>query len=223
MIVLCLAALAPERFDTIAPFAASESASPWVIGFNHIQREMLLFDPAWPNAERGLELARQLAHMTYRAEPGLIERHGRMIAWPPGLGSGWSSRQPYSVETYLEHQGNKLARRFDARAYFVQLGAMDHHDLARRPIWWHDDTAFGRDRIRANIVSVGINTDALYLPAHARRIAEPASHGVGERCYREISSPHGHDAFLMEWDDVDGALQQALAMAGVGSPSPTLP
>ena len=92
MIVLCLAVLAPERFERMAPIAAAEKASTWVVGWNHVARQALLLDPGFPEAPaRGLELARQLAMITYRAEPGLDARQGQT--------PGWSSRALQPIQS----------------------------------------------------------------------------------------------------------------------------
>nr|WP_225937926.1 alpha/beta fold hydrolase [Myxococcus sp. RHSTA-1-4] len=203
MIVLCLAALAPERFARMAPIAAAETATSWVVGFNHVARQAVLLDPGYPEApHRGLELARQLAMLTYRAEPGLELNQARPATW--------SSRALYPVQSYLEHQGRKLEARFDARAYLALLGAMDHHDLARCPDG-------GLPRIRASALCVGIDQDQLFLPHHmealARRLREHGRHAE----HAVLSSPYGHDGFLVEWDAVAKLLTRALALP---APSP---
>lgn len=217
MLVLSLGALAPERFPHLVPIAASPSASPWIIGFNHIARQIILSDPHWPHdPSRGLSLARQLAQMTYRAEPGLIERQGRalrpnVLDGPEPFTSRWQASLPYAQETYLEHQGRKLVTRFDAPSYLVQLGAMDHHDVDRRPPapeeadpYTLPDGAWpGLDRFEGRIDGIGIDSDALYAPGHLRDLTarRPSWH------YHELRSLHGHDAFLIEWDQLEHILR----------------
>src|SRR4051812_24383065 len=49
MVTLTLAALAPERFERILPFATSLSASAWVVGWNHVARQILRLDPGYPD------------------------------------------------------------------------------------------------------------------------------------------------------------------------------
>ncbi|MCK8496926.1 alpha/beta fold hydrolase [Myxococcus fulvus] len=198
MIVLCLAALAPERFARMAPIAAAESASAWVVGLNHVARQALLLDPGFPeSSHRGLELARQLAMLTYRAEPGLDTNQPRPATW--------SSRAPYPVQSYLEHQGRKLEARFDGRAYLAQLGAMDHHDLSRAP---HG----GLERIRASALCVGIDQDLLFFPQHMETLAQRLrAQGVHAE-HAELSSPHGHDGFLIEWAPLAALLTRALTL-----------
>lgn len=210
MIVQCLAALAPERFERMAPIAAAEAASPWVLGWNHVARQAVLLDPGYPKAPwRGLELARQLATLTYRAEPGLALTQGREGA------AGWSSRALYPVQSYLEHQGSKLRARFDARAYLALLGAMDHHDLAR---------ARGLERIQASTLAVGIDRDQLFFPEHMKSLASRLR-ALGRHAeYAELSSPHGHDGFLIEWAPVAELLQRALALpSGLAPRHPAIP
>ncbi|WIG92677.1 alpha/beta fold hydrolase [Myxococcus sp. SDU36] len=205
MVVLCLAALAPERFARMAPIATTESASAWVVGLNHVARQALLMDPGFPESpRRGLELARQLAMLTYRAEPGLDALQGRP--------SAWSSRALYPMHSYLEYQGQKLASRFDARAYLAQLGAMDHHDVSRFP-------GGGLARIRASALCVGIDTDQLFFPSHmaalARRLREHGLHAE----HATLSSQHGHDGFLLEWDAMAVLLARALALPTARAPA----
>ncbi|MCP3101187.1 alpha/beta fold hydrolase [Myxococcus sp. K15C18031901] len=208
MVVLCLAALAPERFARMAPIATAEAASAWVVGLNHVARQALLLDPGFPHApERGLELARQLAMLTYRAEPGLDALQRRP--------ADWSSRALHPVQSYLEHQGRKLEARFDARAYLAQLGAMDHHDLSRGPV------GGGLERIRASALCVGIDRDQLFFPGHmealARRLRALGRHAE----HAELSSPYGHDGFLVEWEPLAALLTRALALPSGLGPAPS--
>ena len=215
MIVLCLAALDPDRFERIAPIAAMPSASAWVIGWNHVARQALLLDPNYPEApDRGLALAREIAMLTYRAEPGLDERQGRAMAGA----AGWSPEAPYRIETYLAHQGEKLRDRFHALSYLCQLGAMDHHDLGREPGSRQAGGTWGIDRIRASTLSVTSDSDQLFFPAQMHRLAARLRE---RRVYVEdfaIHSSHGHDAFLIEWPQVGAMLRQAQALPGPAVP-----
>ncbi len=207
MIVLCLAVLAPERFERICPIATSEVASTWVVGWNHVARQALMLDPDFPEAPaRGLEVARQLAMLTYRAEPGLESRQARQ---------GWSPRALYPIQSYLEHQGEKLRVRFDARSYLALLGAMDHHDLARAPRGDAGGT-WGVSRIRASALCVGIDQDQLFYPEHMEKLTERLR-ALGRHAeYAELASLHGHDGFLIEWEPVEELLRRALALPPAG-------
>jgi homoserine O-acetyltransferase len=214
MIALCLAALAPERFARLLCLAAAESSSSWVAGFNHLQREAIRL--AGP--ERGLGLARQIAMLSYRAEEGLDEQQLR----PPGA----PLEEPQRVRSYLGHQGDKLCARFDARSYLALLDAMDQHDLARPPPapspaerWRHgpgERGAWGVARIRASALLVGIDSDQLFFPAQLRRLAyRLRCRGVAAELAL-LRSPHGHDAFLLEWEQLAALVRRALALPAHG-------
>lgn len=261
MILLCLAALDPLRFERMLPFGATELATAWILGWNHIGRQAILSDPGFPaDVRRGLEIARQIGHMSYRAEPGLAQRQGRNLARDPAVGraaSAWTSRTPYAVQTYLEYQGQKLRARFDARAYLAQIDAMDHHDLARPPQppgpdeRWPAEVvpggaapavpapagapelpvdpavrpadprdSWGLRRIRAAALTVGIDSDQLYFPRHMRLMAARLRALGRWAVHGEIESPHGHDAFLIEWDQVGALLARGLALPAHGTAPP---
>ena len=103
------------------------------------------------------------------------------------------------VESYLAHHGAKLVQRFDARSYVALTRAMDLHDVAAG----HGGLDEALDRISAPMLAVGISSDVLYLPHELQstvnrlqRLGTPAS-------YTEIVSPAGHDAFLIEYDQLN--------------------
>jgi homoserine O-acetyltransferase len=213
MVTLCLGALAPERFERLAPIAATDAASAWLVAFNQVGRAAILSDPGFPHdVGRGLELARQLAMVTYRAEPGLELAQGREQV---GV-TRWSPRAPYRMATYLEHHGRKLRARFDALAYLTLTGAMDHHDLGRDPNGEGDSDGWGHRRIRASVLAADIDTDQLFTPAATERYAA-ALRANGVLVERQtIASPHGHDAFLFEWGALARVLTTALELPAFG-------
>jgi len=227
MVVLCLAALASRRFERLATFGATWCASPWQIGWNHLGRRAILTDPGFPrDVGPGLELARAIGHMTYRAPEGLEARQERRMADDAAdreaAQGGWSSRRAYAVETYLCHQGRKLRQRFDALSYLVQIGAMDHHDLARAPgppeghESWISAEHYGPEAIRSSTLAVGIDSDVLFPPAAMESLASRLRENGVEAEYEILRSPHGHDAFLIEWDQVGSLLERALRLRPLG-------
>jgi len=203
MVTLALAALAPDRFERLLPLATSVAASAWVVGWNHVARQIIRLDPGYPdNIGRGLEIPRQLAILTYRAEPGLDARQPR-----PTLASSLESGYP--VQSYLEHQGAKLRNRFAAQAYELQLAAMDHHDLTQPLV---GDNRPAISRVRASTLVVDIDTDQLFTPAQAESLAKYLR-DAGARVERAtVRSIHGHDAFLLEWEALGPILTRALQL-----------
>ncbi len=118
--------------------------------------------------------------------------------------------QRFEVERYLEYHGTKLARRFDTNSYLAISKAMDLHDVAR-----------GRGALAARDGRVcapdpgGRHLERHALPgvpaASDRRHGRRRSVAVAE--YLEIDSPHGHDAFLINGDQLAGPLERFLANA----------
>jgi homoserine O-acetyltransferase/O-succinyltransferase len=132
------------------------------------------------------------------------ERFGREVVEQL---DGFSLWQRFQVERYLEYQGTKLVRRFDANSYLLLTKAMDLHDLARGR--GGHEAAFAR--VRAPILSVGISSDILYPPHQAQQIVELARRAGVEAEYAELDSPHGHDAFLIELEALGEVVTKFLA------------
>ncbi|MFM8651975.1 MAG: homoserine O-acetyltransferase, partial [Acidimicrobiaceae bacterium] len=104
----------------------------------------------------------------------------------------------FEVENYLDHHGDKLIRRFDANSYLIIGKAMDLHDVARG----RGELRKAVSRISAAVLSVGISSDILY-PTYQQKQIRDMINKVGGSCdYVEIESPHGHDAFLINLDQV---------------------
>jgi homoserine O-acetyltransferase len=232
-IALCLAALSPERFERLVVIAAAEASSPWVIGWNHIARRAIALDPV-----DGLKLARQIGHLTYRNESGLMQRHGRSVSLES---IDRFSAQPtldaaFRMQASLEHQGDRFVRRFSVDSYLALLDSVDHHDLSRCPgppgngETWRggcaDDVAAARDlgdldrtspanswglsRIRAEVFAVAVNSDQLFFPVHSATLVERLRLLGRPAHYREISSIHGHDGFLMDMEQIAPIIGEAL-------------
>jgi homoserine O-acetyltransferase len=142
----------------------------------------------------GLAAARALAMITYRSAAEFQARFARLASRTEGR---------FDVEHYLRRQGDKLVARFDSASYLSLMRTMDLHDIG-------DLTTAAREtRARVGLVTgVGIDSDILYLAAEVRDWVQ-AYQAAGARAeYREIASLYGHDAFLIEWDQVERILRE---------------
>ena len=194
MVALEVALARPGSVERVMPIAAPPATGAMAVAWNHLQ--VTLIDRLGLD---GLSLARQLAMTTYRSEADFDERFGRAVE-PDG--------RP-AVVSYLDHQGRKLVDRFDAATYRVLAGAMDRHDIGR-----------GRAGIRtalqslaeagSRLTAVGIEGDVLYGPAQMRALVAEAQAAGLRSDYRELHSSKGHDAFLVEWDQLGAILREAL-------------
>ncbi len=195
MVALEVALERPSEVDTVVPIAAPAATGAMAIAWDHVQLALVR-----RLGVEGMALARQIAMITYRSDDDLDGRFGRAQA----------DDGAFAVASYLDHQGRKLVDRFDPETYRILTGAMDTHDVAR-----------GRGGIRAalrrltaggtRLVGVGIEGDILYGPAQVRDLVRAArAAGVTSR-YRHIRSTKGHDAFLIEWDQLDRILREAIS------------
>jgi len=116
---------------------------------------------------------------------------------------------PYCLDSRDLVLPRELRRRFDTNSYLAISKAMDLHDIARgRGALEH-----AMSRVRCPVLAVGISSDMLYPAYQQRQIAETTTTVGGVAEYFEIDSPHGHDAFLINGDQLAGPLERFLAGA----------
>jgi homoserine O-acetyltransferase len=202
MVALEVALVRPTAVRQVMPIAAPAATGAMAIAWNHIQVELI--DRL---GDAGLALARELAMTTYRSETDFDERFGRS-AEPDG--------RP-SIVSYLDHQGDKLVDRFDGDTYRILAGAMDRHDIGigRGGL----ETALADLALAGvGLTGVGILDDILYGPRQVRELVATARAAGVAATYREIRSTKGHDAFLVEWDQLALILGEALDRARSGGP-----
>ena len=195
MVALEVALERSEGVRAVMPIAAPAATGPMAVAWNHLQIELI--DRLGSD---GLALARALAMTTYRSEADFEERFGRSVE---------ADGRP-SIVSYLDHQGRKLVDRFDPATYRVLVEAMDRHDIATA--WGGLDRAFARLAAGGTrLTGVGIQDDILYGPRQIHALVDEARMAGVDARYREIRSTKGHDAFLVEWDQLSMLLREDLA------------
>lgn len=185
MVGLEWAASYPELTRSTVVLAAPAAHTASAIGWNHIQRQAIAL-----GGSRGLAVARMVGMMTYRTAGEFELRFGRD-----------RGANGYQIESYLDHQGGKLVKRFDVESYLTLMDAMDAHDVGRG----RGGVEEALRPVRGRLIGVGIPGDILYTDDDVRRWTE----AVGAE-YRRIDSIHGHDAFLIEVDQVAAILTETL-------------
>lgn len=208
--VLEWAVTAPERVRSIAAIAtAAQTSGDQIAGF-HTQLAAILADPRYRDGDYydaadgdgphvGLGIARQIAHQTYRSAAELDERFGRI---PQGAEDPLEGGR-FAVQSYLDHHGDKLARRFDANTYVALTRTMITHDLGRD----RGGVAAALAQITARALVIAVDSDRLFPPAQSARIAAGIP-GAGP--VRTVHSPYGHDGFLIEEDQVGAIVSEFL-------------
>ncbi len=203
----------PELVDKVVVVAATAALTAQAVAFSEVQRQAILSDPRWQQGnyapgegpEAGLAIARMLAMITYQSEESMEMRFARRearrvdIASPGGYGD---LGKRFDVEGYLFYQGNALVQRFDANSYLYISRAMDLYDVSEG----YASLEAALRRVRSKALFVGIRSDFLFPAARVRWLAEQVSAVGGDATYVELDSPHGHDAFLKEWEQMNDAL-----------------
>jgi homoserine O-acetyltransferase len=198
----------PQRVRSIVPIASCAQASAQQIAWGAIGRRAVRLDPNWRGGDyydappgegpaNGLAVARMVAQVTFRSDNVFTAKFGRELADGDELSSSVDLWQRFEVERYLEYHGDKLVRRFDTNSYLLIGKAMDLHDVGRH----RGGLEAAMARITVPSLTVGIWSDMLYPTYQQRQIAALLVNSPSSE-YVELDSPHGHDAFLIEFDQV---------------------
>ena len=203
----------PELVQKVAVVAATAALTAQAIAFSEVERQAIMADAQWmcgdyfpgQGPSTGLSIARMLAMITYQSEETMELRFSRNPALRRDIAS--PTRSPdlggrFDVEGYLYYQGEQLAQRFDANSYLYISRAMDLYDVSEGYPSLEDALC----RIRSKALFVGIRSDFLFPATHVRWLADKVDSLGGNVIYTELDSPHGHDAFLKEWEQMTTAL-----------------
>ncbi len=199
MIALEVALERPDHVDHVVPIAAPAATTGLALAWNHIQ--VGLVDRFGID---GLSFARQLAMTTYRSEADFDLRFARQQ----------EEDGRFSIASYLDHQGARLVDRFDPDTYRTLVRIMDGHDIGRGR-----GGAVAALRALASagtlLTGLAVGGDILYGPDQVRAlVADATTAGVDAR-YRELDSTKGHDAFLVEWEQLTVVLGEAVDAGGL--------
>jgi homoserine O-acetyltransferase len=200
MLALEFAALFPEAVGRLIAISASGMTHPFAIALRHVQRRAVMLDPAWRGGRyydkgqpaEGLSLAREIGTITYRSDVEWTNRFGR--AWHGGELFDFSGR--FEIESYLQHQGEKYPRSYDANSYLYLSRAMDLHDLGRD----RGGLVGGVGRIRARALLIGVTTDVLIPVFEIDELADAFVQTGNPAELHVLDIETGHDSFLIHPD-----------------------
>jgi homoserine O-acetyltransferase len=170
----------PDVVRGVIAIASTARLDTQGVALSAIARRAITSDPDFQGGDyyasgraprTGLELARQIGHVTYLSKEALRAKapHDRL-----------------RIEDYLAHQGAKFVDRFDANSYLTFSKALTRFELT-------DDQLAA---IAAPALLLSFSSDWLYPPADSARLAA----ALPDARHVELDSPHGHDAFLLDVD-----------------------
>lgn len=212
----------PDLVTATVPIAATGALDPQGVAMNEIARRAIMIDPDWRGGaytaegvfpSNGLAIARMVGMVTYHSKESMALRFGRNLASRPGLYPSFGTT--FDVEGYLHYHGAALVRRFDANSYLYLTRAMDLYDVGR-----NGGEAAWLQRIAAPVLLIGIRSDWLFPPADIQQLATRLETLDKDVTYAELDSPHGHDSFLKEWDQLTLILGAFLDRVFAGTERP---
>lgn len=184
------AVMYPDAVERLFVLACGAEASAEQIAWCTIQTDAI----AIAGPVEGLDLARRIAHVTYRSESELAQRFGREV----------QDDGRWAVESYLQHHGEKLVKRFSAASYVTLTEAMNSHDVGRG----RGGIEAALARITARTTIAAIDSDRLYPPYQQERLAAGIAGCAGLDI---VTSPYGHDGFLIEHEQVSALARDLLS------------
>lgn len=180
--------LRPNATEHILPIATHYKASAWVIGNIMVQDNIL-------NQEfKPIEIARQHAMHLYRTPASLQEKFGDAFN---------EEENQYEIESWLNYHGRQLKSRFSLSAY-------KHMNHLIRTIGKNINFENLKEQIKhtkTKIHIISVDTDLLFTQAEQYGMYQDLK-DLGNISYYEIKSIHGHDAFLIEYPQLERILER---------------
>ncbi|WP_243416234.1 alpha/beta fold hydrolase [Flavobacterium sp. HTF] len=180
-------ALQPNITEHLIPIATDWKSTDWMIANCFLQEQIL------NNSSKPIEDARIHAMLCYRSPESFKEKFQRTLN---------TNLSVFNIESWLAHHGEKLQKRYQLSSYKLMNQLLKTIDITRNS----DDFETLMSKTNASIHIIGINSDLFFTPRENRETYEELKKFKDNVFYSEIDSVHGHDAFLIEYKQLDHLL-----------------
>jgi homoserine O-acetyltransferase len=200
----------PNEIDRAVLVCASARLSAQNIALTAVARAAIMSDPDFRDGDyldgdrrphRGLSVARKLGHITYLSGESMRRKFDRERRGGPDAPMSMSS--DFEVEHYLDHQGESFVERFDALSYLYLTRVMDYFDPFAAP-----DLELAR--VGTRFLAISFDSDWRFGSEHSRALVDALRAGGVEARHVEVSSPWGHDSFLLDGEEYHRLVAQAM-------------
>ena len=216
----------PEQIRSAVCLASAARLTAQGIAFNCVGRRAIVTDPNFYNGDyydkptgpnHGLALARMVAHITYLSEASIEKKFGRRLQHAERFAYELLHDTEFQVESYLHHQGSRFVERFDANSYLYLTRAMEYFDLAES----YGSLQKAVQRTQARFLITSYTTDWLFPTVQSQELVDALVAARRHVSFVELTSPFGHDSFLLEVEPLEELLapfleQTLLAGRGAG-------
>ena len=198
----------PEKINNIIHIAGALKHSAQNIAFHEVGRQAIMNDTNWNNGgyisknvipERGLAVARMIAHITYLSDDAMHRKFGRKLQSRDIISFGFDA--DFQIESYLRHQGRSFVNRFDANSYLYLTRAMDYFDVLKSftnsiefPVY---------SNLHINYLVISFTSDWLFPTLENKEIVNKLNYFNRKISFTEIETDKGHDSFLLDEPDLD--------------------
>jgi homoserine O-acetyltransferase len=190
----------PDFVKAAIPVATAAHLGAQSIAFDAVGRNAILADPNFTGGQydsvegpdRGLAIARMIGHITYLSEESMRQKFGRQLRKAERYSFDFDSE--FAVETYLDYQGQTFVERFDANSYLYITKAADYFDLQKD--YGMLTKAFAN--VKSRFLVISFTSDWLFTPAQSETMVNALAANGKDVSFCNISSPYGHDSFLLE-------------------------
>ena len=178
-----MAIMYPDLIENLIPVASDWKASDWILAHNKTQLQIL------SNSSKPVHDARMMAMLFYRTADSFKQKFNRTKNKEQGN---------FNTESWLLHHGEKLENRFSLSTYKMMNHLLSSVDISR------DRGSFSEvaTQLKSRVIQIAVDSDFFFVPTENKETQKLLIAAGVENQYNEIKSIHGHDAFLIEYDQM---------------------
>ena len=198
----------PEKINNVIHIAGALKHSAQNIAFHEVGRQAIMNDTNWNEGEyitkdlipeRGLAVARMIAHITYLSDDAMHRKFGRKLQSRDIISFGFDA--DFQIESYLRYQGRSFVDRFDANSYLYLTRAMDYFDTVKT---FSNSIEFpNTPNQHINYLIISFTSDWLFPTPENKEIVKKLNYFNRKVSFTEIETDKGHDSFLLDEPDLD--------------------
>jgi len=202
----------PQKIQNVIHIAGALKHSAQNIAFHEVGRQAIMNDPNWNKGaynknnvipERGLAVARMIAHITYLSDDAMHRKFGRKLQSRDIISFGFED--DFQIESYLRYQGRSFVERFDANSYLYLTRTMDYFDLEKDFSTTIEFSPTPNQHIRYLVIS--FTSDWLFPTIENKKIVKALNYLSRNVSFSEIETDKGHDSFLLDEPELDSTIK----------------